>query len=656
MAAIIASVAAHETVTWASASTVRPQASVYLRATACRSEGAPHVVAYWLKPPRSAFAAASRMRGSGSKSGNPWAKLTALSGPWSARLRRVISRITDSVKLWAFSDWRIAAPSMSGISPLQAKVGARAREALWRPLETSLPPAADLAGPARLGEEVEDVGPAQEADHLAPADHGHAAYALADQQPRRLVDPGLLGDGDDSRTHDVARRLAPLGEDVGLGDDADDVTFVGDHGGAGDVLGRQRGGDLVDRRVFAKRDHVPRHHFLDRDHLFQECSHRLEVGVAAAEDEARPATLRQLAGHMGGERQCTRRLQGQVQAGPRHLDRGGDLLLGDRHDLVDEAMLEHHLEVALPDRGRAHPVGERRRRRAERLDAARSPRPVAVVRGRRLDPDDLERRPVTLGRDRRARQQASPTQRGHHDLEVRRVLQELARDRTLAVDHVPIVEGVDEHVPALRHHLAQPLLAVGEGDPFLDHLGAERARRGDLGRVGVLWDQDQRRHTDRRSGQRDRLGVVARADGDHARRARAARDQGQDRVEGAARLERAGYLEAFGLEAQGRIEVGRHGRRAADVALDPGRCPADLLGVHLQEVGQAAAESASTAACRRGMRRRFTRTMPARMTSMPAMIVPLTVSCRSSAPQNTAVTGTTYVTAAARTAPSVFIT
>src|SRR6059036_2977160 len=282
MAAIIASVAPHETVTSASASTVRLHAVVYLRATACRSEGAPHVVAYWLKPPRSAFAAASRMRGSGSKSGNPWAKLTASSGPWSARLRRVISRITDSVKLWAFSDWRIAAPSMSGISPLQAKVGARAREALWRPLETSLPPAADLAGPARLGEEVEDVGPAQEADHLAPADHGHAAYALADQQPRRFVDPGLLGDGDDPRAHDVARRLAPLGEDVGLGDDADDVTFVGDHGGAGDVLGRQRGGDLVDRRVFAKRDHVPRHHFLDRDHLFQECSHRLEVGVAAA--------------------------------------------------------------------------------------------------------------------------------------------------------------------------------------------------------------------------------------------------------------------------------------------------------------------------------------------------------------------------------------
>src|SRR5207248_7254548 len=67
------------------------------------------------------------------------------------------------------------------------------------------------------------------------------------------------------------------------------------------------------------------------------------------------------------------------------------------------------------------------------------------------------------------------------------------------------------------------------------------------------------------------------------------------------------------LEAQGRIEIGRHRRRAADMALDPGCGPADLLGVLLQEVGQAAAESASAAACRRGMRRRLTRTMPAKI-------------------------------------------
>jgi hypothetical protein len=46
------------------------------------------------------------MRASGSKSGKPWAKLTALSGPFRARFKRVISRMTDSVKLCAFSDCR----------------------------------------------------------------------------------------------------------------------------------------------------------------------------------------------------------------------------------------------------------------------------------------------------------------------------------------------------------------------------------------------------------------------------------------------------------------------------------------------------------------------------------------------------------------------
>jgi len=35
------------------------------------------------------------------KSGKPWAKLTAFSGPLRARLRRVISRMTLSVKLSA---------------------------------------------------------------------------------------------------------------------------------------------------------------------------------------------------------------------------------------------------------------------------------------------------------------------------------------------------------------------------------------------------------------------------------------------------------------------------------------------------------------------------------------------------------------------------
>src|SRR5690349_644732 len=114
------------------------------------------------------------MRESGSKSGNPCAKLIARSGPCIARLRRVISRMTDSVNDSALCESRMLVPVIS--SP-QNEVVARARVAAHRPLETALPPAADAARPSRLRVEIENVRAAEEANHLAPADHRHAPYA-----------------------------------------------------------------------------------------------------------------------------------------------------------------------------------------------------------------------------------------------------------------------------------------------------------------------------------------------------------------------------------------------------------------------------------------------------------------------------------------------
>src|SRR5260370_32527417 len=113
-----------------------------------------------------------------------------------------------------------------GISALQDEVGARAGVTARGSLEAALPPAADAARPSRLRVEIENVRAAEKADHLAAADHRHAAYALADKKPRRLVDAGLLRDRDDSGAHDLARGLALLGEDIGLGDDPADVTLV----------------------------------------------------------------------------------------------------------------------------------------------------------------------------------------------------------------------------------------------------------------------------------------------------------------------------------------------------------------------------------------------------------------------------------------------
>src|SRR2546429_6509994 len=98
--------------------------------------------------------AASRRRPSGSKSGNPWAKLIARSGPCRARLRRVISRMTDSVKISAFSE-RPIEDLVSGISALQVELGARAREATRGPFQAQLPPPAARTRPPRLVGEYE---------------------------------------------------------------------------------------------------------------------------------------------------------------------------------------------------------------------------------------------------------------------------------------------------------------------------------------------------------------------------------------------------------------------------------------------------------------------------------------------------------------------
>src|SRR5436189_6467557 len=134
--------------------------------------------------------------------------------------------MTDSVKLCAFSDRSGATCSVPGIGTLQAKVGARAGETAHRALEVALPPAAHAARPARLGKKVEHVRTAEQPDHLPAPDHGHPPDPLADEKPRRLIDPGFLGDRYDARANDVARGLALPGEDGGLGcDSREDASF-----------------------------------------------------------------------------------------------------------------------------------------------------------------------------------------------------------------------------------------------------------------------------------------------------------------------------------------------------------------------------------------------------------------------------------------------
>src|SRR4029077_6766909 len=99
---------------------------------------------------------------------------------------------------------------MSGIGALQVEVRAGARMASLRFLEAALPPSAYVARPAGLGEELEHVGAAEQADPLAAPDHRNTAEAAADEEASGLVNARVLGDGDHARTHDVARDLALL--------------------------------------------------------------------------------------------------------------------------------------------------------------------------------------------------------------------------------------------------------------------------------------------------------------------------------------------------------------------------------------------------------------------------------------------------------------
>ena len=104
MAAIIASVEPHVTVTFVLASTQdMPYRVRYWFAMASRKNSAPHVIGYWLMSAAIAARAASLISSGAAKSGKPCDRLIA---PCSLD-NRVISRMTDSVNDDALREGRI---------------------------------------------------------------------------------------------------------------------------------------------------------------------------------------------------------------------------------------------------------------------------------------------------------------------------------------------------------------------------------------------------------------------------------------------------------------------------------------------------------------------------------------------------------------------
>src|SRR6195952_3681268 len=111
---------------------------------ACRNSRAPQVIAYWLTSASMAAFAASFSSGGHEKSGKPCERLM----PPCARHRRVISRMTDSVKVSALALTR-GAPMLTAPS--------------CRSAACSVLPVGELLG----GESTDDVAVGVDLDPLA---------------------------------------------------------------------------------------------------------------------------------------------------------------------------------------------------------------------------------------------------------------------------------------------------------------------------------------------------------------------------------------------------------------------------------------------------------------------------------------------------------
>src|SRR5438034_11467020 len=123
-AAIIPSVAPQVTVTIDAGANDQPgYQRLVFAAIASRNPVAPHVIAYWLMSRAIASAAAALSSAGAGKSGNPWARLIAP----AAAARRLMSRMTDSVKVSVLWDRRGIAGPMRAEGGWTAAAGASVR-------------------------------------------------------------------------------------------------------------------------------------------------------------------------------------------------------------------------------------------------------------------------------------------------------------------------------------------------------------------------------------------------------------------------------------------------------------------------------------------------------------------------------------------------
>jgi hypothetical protein len=127
------------------------------------------------------------------------------------------------------------------------------------------------------------------------------------------------------------------------------------------------------------------------------------------------------------------------------------------------------------------------------------------------------------------------------------LVDQFGRDRPLPRDHVGMIEWRNDRGAALRREPRGYRLTILAIAIVNHHLSPITAGRLHLGLRRVAGHDDRCRRPVQPRRQRDCLRMIARGEGDDATRARLRSHRGQ-RVERAAKLERARPLEIFALE------------------------------------------------------------------------------------------------------------
>jgi len=166
-----------------------------------------------------------------------------------------------------------------------------------------------------------------------------------------------------------------------------------------------------------------------------------------------------------------------------------------------------YCERQRPDRG-AQAVGHRARR-LDGHDAAGGERLLRVVGTAGLGSPHLGVRRQRRCRDRRTREQSTTADGCHDDVEVRHLLQQLARRGALTGDHHGIVVRVDQHGTGLFEEPRRRLLARLQRRRARDHDGAEVFHRSPLRARRSLRHHDPARDAAQPRRARQRRAVVA---------------------------------------------------------------------------------------------------------------------------------------------------